>query len=103
MTRFIEWLRNKSNNGQELPKPPLDKFETQLSKAKLLTLYQKGRLRIIKPKQKKTMYKTYTFSALMFISAVLFALGWINQEVFMTLVGVFGAGGFYGLRSSIKK
>ncbi len=47
-------------------------------------------------------YKTYIFSALLLIFAVLYAFGLITNQTFITLVGIFGAGGFFGLRRAIK-
>ena len=47
-------------------------------------------------------YKTYIFGGLLFISALLYGFGLINTKVFLTLAGIFSAGGMYGVRKGIK-
>lgn len=48
-------------------------------------------------------YKTYVFSALLVISALLFAFGLIDREALITLVTIFGGGGLISTRVAIKK
>ena len=48
-------------------------------------------------------YKTYTFAALIFVSALMYEFGWINAKTLKVLVDVFIAGGLYGVRDAVKK
>ena len=48
-------------------------------------------------------YKTYVFSALVFVVSIMFAFGWISQSVFISLIGIFGSGAGVSLRAAIKK
>ncbi len=47
-------------------------------------------------------YRTYLFSGLLFLFSLLYAFGQIDQQTFITLAGIFGAGASYGLREAIK-
>jgi len=48
-------------------------------------------------------YKTYVFSGLCLISTLLFAFGLIDQDVLITLLGIFGASGAVSMRAAVKK
>lgn len=48
-------------------------------------------------------YKSYSFAALLGISAIAFGLGWIDQDTFLVLAGIFGGGGIVGLRAAVEK
>ncbi len=48
-------------------------------------------------------YKTYIFSGLLIVSALLFAFGVIDKETFMTLATIFGGGGLISGRIALKK
>ena len=47
-------------------------------------------------------YRTYIFAGLLGLATVAHALGWVDDSVYQTLVGLFGAGGLAGLRAGIK-
>ena len=46
--------------------------------------------------------KTYLCAALLALSAVAYALGWIERATFEVLFGVFNAGGLAALRKGVR-
>lgn len=47
--------------------------------------------------------RTYIFSGLVVLFSVLFAFGVIDQETFITLIGIFGGASMYTMRLALNK
>lgn len=48
-------------------------------------------------------YKTYVFSGLVALFALLFAFGWIDIKTFEVLMGIFGGASIFTLRAGVSK
>ena len=49
-----------------------------------------------------TGWKTYAVAGLMGVATVAQAMGWIDQQTFVTIMGILNGGGFAALRAGVK-
>lgn len=48
-------------------------------------------------------YKTYIMAALIMLASVLFSMGYLDQNTFLTVLGILNGGGLAALRVGVKK